>query len=67
VENKYLVGKTFSSASTLSKAVRNSYQNYFFVERTIDRLDNETHVYIEGTTKFIYGHGHGNAHRNTQG
>ncbi|KAG6732167.1 hypothetical protein I3843_01G156300 [Carya illinoinensis] len=43
-ENRYLDGKTFSSASTLSKAVRNS-------------LDNETHVYTEGTARFIYGHG----------
>ncbi|XP_007034727.2 PREDICTED: thermospermine synthase ACAULIS5 [Theobroma cacao] len=43
-ENRYLDGKTFSSASTLSKAVRNS-------------LDNETEVYTEGTARFIYGHG----------
>ncbi|KAJ7980057.1 Thermospermine synthase [Quillaja saponaria] len=43
-ENRYLDGKTFSSASTLSKAVRKS-------------LDNETHVYTEGTARFIYGHG----------
>ncbi|KAB1214202.1 Thermospermine synthase ACAULIS5 [Morella rubra] len=52
-ENRYLDGKTFSSASTLSKAVRNS-------------LDNETHVYTEGTARFIYGHG--TSYRNiTQG
>ncbi|OMO59401.1 Spermidine/spermine synthases family [Corchorus olitorius] len=43
-ENRFLDGKTFSSASTLSKAVRNS-------------LDNETEVYTEGTARFIYGHG----------
>ncbi|KAJ9182093.1 hypothetical protein P3X46_006122 [Hevea brasiliensis] len=43
-ENRYLDGKTFSSASTLSKAVRKS-------------LDNETHVYTEGAARFIYGHG----------
>ncbi|KAG7028911.1 Thermospermine synthase ACAULIS5, partial [Cucurbita argyrosperma subsp. argyrosperma] len=43
-ENKYFDGKTFSSASTLSKAVRKS-------------LDNETHVYTEGTARFIYGYG----------
>lgn len=43
-ENRFLDGKTFSSASTLSKAVRKS-------------LDNETHVYTEGTARFIYGHG----------
>ncbi|KAF3457155.1 hypothetical protein FNV43_RR01812 [Rhamnella rubrinervis] len=43
-ENRYLDGKTFSSASTLSKAVRKS-------------LDNEAHVYTEGTARFIYGHG----------
>ncbi|XWS08983.1 hypothetical protein CRYUN_Cryun40dG0046800 [Craigia yunnanensis] len=43
-ENGYLDGKTFSSASILSKAVRNS-------------LDNETEVYTEETTRFIYGHG----------
>ncbi|XP_022738768.1 thermospermine synthase ACAULIS5-like isoform X1 [Durio zibethinus] len=43
-ENRYLDGKTFSSASTLSKAVRNT-------------LDNETEVYTEGTARFIYGHG----------
>ncbi|KAK1380026.1 thermospermine synthase ACAULIS5-like [Heracleum sosnowskyi] len=47
-ENRYLDGKTFSSASTLSKAVRKS-------------LDNETHVYTEGTARFIYGHGHNSA------
>ncbi|KAJ6430048.1 hypothetical protein OIU84_021454 [Salix udensis] len=35
-----LMVKTFSSASTLSKAVRKS-------------LDNETHVYTEGTARFI--------------
>ncbi|XP_065859252.1 thermospermine synthase ACAULIS5-like [Euphorbia lathyris] len=45
-ENRYFDGKTFSSASTLSKAVRKS-------------LDNETHVYTEGTARFIYGHGSG--------
>uniref|UniRef100_A0A6M2EJF3 thermospermine synthase n=1 Tax=Populus davidiana TaxID=266767 RepID=A0A6M2EJF3_9ROSI len=43
-ENRYLDGKTFSSASTLSKAVRKS-------------LDSETHVYTEGAARFIYGHG----------
>ncbi|EXC17578.1 Thermospermine synthase ACAULIS5 [Morus notabilis] len=43
-ENRYLDGKTFSSASTLSKAVRKS-------------LDNETHIYTEGSARFIYGHG----------
>ncbi|XP_057771736.1 thermospermine synthase ACAULIS5-like [Salvia miltiorrhiza] len=43
-ENRYLDGKTFTSSSTLSKAVRKS-------------LDNETHVYTEGTARFIYGHG----------
>ncbi|KAK6130297.1 hypothetical protein DH2020_035969 [Rehmannia glutinosa] len=43
-ENRYLDGKTFSSSSTLSKAVRKS-------------LDNETHVYTEGNARFIYGHG----------
>ncbi|RYR02299.1 hypothetical protein Ahy_B06g081116 [Arachis hypogaea] len=43
-ENRYLNGKTFSSASTLSKVVRNS-------------LDNETHLYTEEATKFIHGHG----------
>ncbi|RVW18398.1 Thermospermine synthase ACAULIS5 [Vitis vinifera] len=43
-ENRYIDGKTFSSASTLSKVVRNS-------------LDNETQVYTEGTARFIYGHG----------
>ncbi|KAL7105222.1 hypothetical protein ACP275_07G030600 [Erythranthe tilingii] len=47
-ENRYLDGKTFSSSSTLSKAVRKS-------------LDNETHVYSEGNARFIYGHG--NAYR----
>lgn len=46
-ENRYLDGKTFSSASILSKPVRNS-------------LDNETHVYTEGAARFIYGHGNGN-------
>ncbi|WOH12840.1 hypothetical protein DCAR_0832349 [Daucus carota subsp. sativus] len=45
-ENRYLDGKTFTSASTFCKAVRKS-------------LDNETHVYTEGTARFIYGHGHG--------
>ncbi|KAJ4832650.1 amp-CoA ligase [Turnera subulata] len=43
-ENKYLDGKTFSSASTLSKAIRKS-------------LEAETHVYTEGTARFLYGHG----------
>ncbi|CAL5413306.1 unnamed protein product [Camellia sinensis] len=43
-ENRYLDGKTFTSASTLSKAVRKS-------------LDNETHVYTEKSARFIYGHG----------
>ncbi|KAG8370192.1 hypothetical protein BUALT_Bualt14G0091600 [Buddleja alternifolia] len=43
-ENRYLDGKTFSSSSTLSKAVRKS-------------LDSETHVYTEGNARFIYGHG----------
>ncbi|KAL1296263.1 hypothetical protein HN51_056983 [Arachis hypogaea] len=43
-ENRYLDGKTFSSASTLSKVVRNS-------------LDNETHVYTEEAARFIHGHG----------
>ncbi|XP_019168053.1 PREDICTED: thermospermine synthase ACAULIS5-like [Ipomoea nil] len=43
-ENRYLDGNTFSSASTLSKAVRIS-------------LENETHVYTEGSARFIYGHG----------
>ncbi|KVH93598.1 Spermidine/spermine synthase family [Cynara cardunculus var. scolymus] len=50
-ENRYLDGKTFVSASTLSKAVRKS-------------LDDETHVYTEGTARFIYGHGHGSANKN---
>ncbi|RXH70555.1 hypothetical protein DVH24_013301 [Malus domestica] len=49
-ENRYLDGKTFSSASTLSKAVRKS-------------MVNETHVYTEGTARFIYGHGHGSAYK----
>ncbi|MED6188368.1 hypothetical protein PIB30_085301 [Stylosanthes scabra] len=43
-ENRYLDGKTFSSASTLSKVVRKS-------------LDNETHVYTEEAARFIHGHG----------
>ncbi|XP_010277477.1 PREDICTED: thermospermine synthase ACAULIS5-like [Nelumbo nucifera] len=43
-ENRYLDGKTFASASILSKAVRKS-------------LDKETQVYTEGTARFIYGHG----------
>ncbi|GFZ22052.1 S-adenosyl-L-methionine-dependent methyltransferases superfamily protein [Actinidia rufa] len=43
-ENSYLDGKTFTSNSTLSKAVRKS-------------LDNETHVYTEKSARFIYGHG----------
>nr|GMD88322.1 thermospermine synthase ACAULIS5-like [Ipomoea batatas] len=37
-ENRYLDGNTFSSASTLSKAVRIS-------------LENETHVYTEGSAR----------------
>ncbi|KAM5569364.1 thermospermine synthase ACAULIS5 [Rosa sericea] len=49
-ENRYLDGKTFSSASTLSKAVRKS-------------MENETHVYTEGTARFIYGHGHNSAQK----
>ncbi|PKI59234.1 thermospermine synthase ACAULIS5-like [Punica granatum] len=48
-ENRYLDGKTFTSVSTLSKAVRHS-------------LDNETHVYTEGTARFIYGYGSANKH-----
>ncbi|KAK3042136.1 hypothetical protein RJ639_001256 [Escallonia herrerae] len=48
-ENRYLDGKTFTSASTLSKAVRKS-------------LDNETHVYTEGAARFIYGHGTAQKH-----
>ncbi|XP_068647395.1 thermospermine synthase ACAULIS5-like [Aristolochia californica] len=47
-ENRYLDGKTFASASTLSKVVRKS-------------LAKETQVYTEGTARFIYGHG--NAHK----
>ncbi|KAJ6849285.1 thermospermine synthase ACAULIS5-like [Iris pallida] len=43
-ENRYLDGKTFASASILSKAVRKS-------------LAKETQVYTEGAAKFIYGHG----------
>ncbi|KAH9765071.1 Thermospermine synthase ACAULIS5 [Citrus sinensis] len=43
-ENRYLDGKTISSSSTLSKAVRKS-------------LDNETQVYTEGSARFIYGYG----------
>lgn len=43
-ENRYLDGKTFTSASTLSKTVRKS-------------LKNETHVYTEESARFIYGHG----------
>ncbi|XP_021717125.1 thermospermine synthase ACAULIS5-like [Chenopodium quinoa] len=43
-ENRFLDATTFLSASTLSKAVRNS-------------LDNESHVYTEGDARFIYGHG----------
>ncbi|XP_021897126.1 thermospermine synthase ACAULIS5-like [Carica papaya] len=46
-ENRFLDGKTFTSAATLSKAVRKS-------------LDNETHVYTEGTARFIYGYGKNN-------
>ncbi|KAI7726003.1 hypothetical protein M8C21_020678 [Ambrosia artemisiifolia] len=47
-ENRYLDGKTFVAASTLSKAVRKS-------------LEDETHVYTEGSARFIYGHGNGSA------
>ncbi|TXG72012.1 hypothetical protein EZV62_000591 [Acer yangbiense] len=43
-ENRYLDGNTIASASSLSKAVRKS-------------LDNETHVYTEGSARFIYGYG----------
>ncbi|THU61251.1 hypothetical protein C4D60_Mb07t21330 [Musa balbisiana] len=43
-ENRYVDGKTFASASILSKAVRKS-------------LAKETQLYTEGTAKFIYGHG----------
>ncbi|KAE9455806.1 hypothetical protein C3L33_12312, partial [Rhododendron williamsianum] len=43
-ENRYLDGKTFTSSSTLSKAVRKS-------------LNSETHVYTEKSARFIYGHG----------
>ncbi|CAI0466099.1 unnamed protein product [Linum tenue] len=43
-ENKYLDGTTFSSVTTLNKVVRNA-------------LYDETHVYTEGTARFIYGHG----------
>ncbi|KAJ4954824.1 hypothetical protein NE237_011607 [Protea cynaroides] len=43
-ENRYLDGKTFVSASILSKAVRKT-------------LAKETQVYTEGTARFIYGHG----------
>ncbi|GAB4851105.1 amp-CoA ligase [Ancistrocladus abbreviatus] len=43
-ENRYLDGRTFLSASTLSKAVRTT-------------LENETHVYTSGAARFIYGHG----------
>ncbi|XP_020202325.1 thermospermine synthase ACAULIS5 isoform X1 [Cajanus cajan] len=43
-ENRYLDGKTFTSASTLSKTVRKS-------------LNNETHVYTEESARFIHGHG----------
>ncbi|KAM7259440.1 hypothetical protein ACFE04_015181 [Oxalis oulophora] len=46
-ENRYLDGKTFSSASTLSKAVRES-------------LHNEIHVYTEDSARFIYGHNNQN-------
>ncbi|PWA98571.1 polyamine aminopropyltransferase [Artemisia annua] len=49
-ENRYLDGKTFVSASTLSKAVWKS-------------LEEETHVYTEGSASFIYGHGHGSDHK----
>ncbi|ERN00812.1 hypothetical protein AMTRI_Chr03g140190 [Amborella trichopoda] len=45
-ENRYLDGKTFSSASMLSKIVRKS-------------LAKETQVYTEESAKFIYGHGAG--------
>ncbi|CAI9118501.1 OLC1v1020081C4 [Oldenlandia corymbosa var. corymbosa] len=50
-ENRYLDGQTFTSASTLSKAVRKS-------------LEYETHVYTEGNARFIYGHG--SAHKQNQ-
>ncbi|KAI7730711.1 hypothetical protein M8C21_026599, partial [Ambrosia artemisiifolia] len=43
-ENRYLDGKTFVAASILSKAVRKS-------------LENETHIYTEGSARFIHGHG----------
>ncbi|XP_019428136.1 PREDICTED: thermospermine synthase ACAULIS5-like [Lupinus angustifolius] len=43
-ENRYLDGKTFSSASTLSKVVRKT-------------LDNETNIYTEEAARFIHGHG----------
>ncbi|GFZ08853.1 S-adenosyl-L-methionine-dependent methyltransferases superfamily protein [Actinidia rufa] len=43
-ENRYLDGKTFTSNSILSKAVRKS-------------LEYETHVYTEKSARFIYGHG----------
>ncbi|KAK9161117.1 hypothetical protein Syun_007458 [Stephania yunnanensis] len=43
-ENSFLDGKTFVSASTLCKAVRQT-------------LAKETQVYTEKTAKFIYGHG----------
>ncbi|KAK4755805.1 hypothetical protein SAY87_009562 [Trapa incisa] len=48
-ENRYFDGKTFTSASTLSKAVRQS-------------LSNETHVYTEGAARFIYGYGTADRH-----
>ncbi|OVA12593.1 Spermidine/spermine synthases family [Macleaya cordata] len=51
-ENRYLDGKTFMSASILSKAVRKT-------------LAKETQVYTEGTARFIYGHGTGHKTHNT--
>uniref|UniRef100_A0A7N0VMF3 thermospermine synthase n=1 Tax=Kalanchoe fedtschenkoi TaxID=63787 RepID=A0A7N0VMF3_KALFE len=42
-ESRYLDGATFSSSSTLSKAVRNT-------------LENETHVYTDEAARFIYGY-----------
>ncbi|KAL9688735.1 hypothetical protein QQ045_033159 [Rhodiola kirilowii] len=42
-ESRYLDGATFSSSSTLSKAVRNT-------------LENETHVYTDESARFIYGY-----------
>uniref|UniRef100_A0A7N0TZD7 thermospermine synthase n=1 Tax=Kalanchoe fedtschenkoi TaxID=63787 RepID=A0A7N0TZD7_KALFE len=42
-ESRYLDGATFSSSSTMSKAVRNTLQN-------------ETHVYTDEGARFIYGY-----------